>query len=109
MRDYRRALTIWAEARERAASELSTRAADLSRLGFEADAARLRCVIDTLRIRTLQERAHAGAASVNTKTYAYRTPKPRRLGSEIPIPVRHGLATSEPSETSGTVFMVEAE
>ena len=43
------------EARERVANELATKAASLSRSGFEAEAARLRSIVRVLRVRALQE------------------------------------------------------
>jgi len=58
MSDVSTAMTIWAEARERVANELATKAASLSRSGFEAEAARLRSIVRVLRVRALQEFAH---------------------------------------------------
>jgi hypothetical protein len=55
------ALTIWAAARERAVDELSSRAAQLSWGGQESEAARLRVAARLLRLRAIQERAHAAA------------------------------------------------
>src|SRR5215211_5503155 len=55
------ALTIWAAARERAADELSSRAAQLSWGGQESEAAGLRAAARALRQRAIQERAQAAA------------------------------------------------
>jgi hypothetical protein len=58
---YADALTIWVAARERAVDELSSRAAQLSRVGRENEAAGLRAAGRILRSRALQERTQAAA------------------------------------------------
>jgi len=71
MSDLSTAMTIWAEARERVANGLATKAASLSRSGFEAEAARLRSIVRVLRVRALQEFAQANTLQpTRSRTYA---------------------------------------
>jgi hypothetical protein len=70
---YADALTIWVAARERAVDELSSRAAQLSRVGRENEAAGLRAAARILRSRALQERTRAAACRADVINDARET------------------------------------
>src|SRR5215207_6937396 len=67
------ALTIWAAARERAVDELSSRAAEMSCVGRENEAAGLRAAARILRLRALQERTQAAACRADVINDARET------------------------------------